>query len=82
MKKVDQIMEELGFNTHGSLGSKAAFIKHLVKAAYNVNVEIPDIYKQGTAGSIDALIEEKRNGQKEEQLSFDLTDYKKAESFE
>jgi hypothetical protein len=45
MKKIGQIMEDMGFNPESSPSSKAAFIKYLAKQAYNVNLEIPEIYQ-------------------------------------
>lgn len=45
MKKIGQIMEEMGFNPESTPSSKASFIKYLAKQAYNVNLEIPEIYQ-------------------------------------
>lgn len=45
MKSIGQIMEEMGFNSKSTPSSKAAFIKYLAKQAYNVDLEIPEIYK-------------------------------------
>ncbi len=67
MKKIGTILEELGFNKDASMSSKASFIKYLAKQAYNVNLEIPDIYKPTSEvgdRSIDALFE--KRAQKEE----------------
>ncbi len=45
MKKIGDIMEEMGFNPNSTPSSKAAFIKYLAKQAYDVDLKIPDIYK-------------------------------------
>lgn len=41
MKKISQLMRELGFNDHAPVGVKEAFIKHLIKASEGVNVMTP-----------------------------------------
>ena len=41
MKKIGQIMQELGFRPEGSTATKEAFIKHLLRAAEGVNVMTP-----------------------------------------
>ena len=45
MKTIGQIMEELGFNPKSTPSSKAAFIKYLAKQAYNVDLQVPEIYQ-------------------------------------
>lgn len=45
MKKIGQIMEEMGFNPNSTPSSKAAFIKYLAKQAYNVDLQVPEIYQ-------------------------------------
>jgi hypothetical protein len=45
MKSIGQIMEEMGFNPKSTPSSKAAFIKYLAKQAYNVDLQVPEIYK-------------------------------------
>ncbi|MES2768388.1 MAG: hypothetical protein V4596_04515 [Bdellovibrionota bacterium] len=45
MKKIGDIMEEMGFNANSTPSSKAAFIKYLAKQAYNVDLQIPEIYQ-------------------------------------
>lgn len=59
MKKIGQIMEEMGFNPESTPSSKAAFIKYLAKQAYNVNLEIPEIYQteeESGEASLDAYL--------------------------
>jgi len=46
MKKIDQLMQELGFNKEGSQSVKEAFIKHLIKASAGVNVVTPSEKKE------------------------------------
>lgn len=41
MKKIKTVMEELGFNPAGPDSVKEAFIKHLIKSAYGVQVTTP-----------------------------------------
>jgi hypothetical protein len=41
MKKIDQLMAELGFNKNAPDSVKEAFIKHLIKASTGVNVVTP-----------------------------------------
>lgn len=41
MKKLGQIMNELGFREDGSDATKAAFIRYLVKATLNTNLQTP-----------------------------------------
>lgn len=41
MKKIDELMKEIGFNAHGSDAVKEAFVKNLVKQAYGVHVQTP-----------------------------------------
>jgi hypothetical protein len=45
MKSIGQIMEEMGFNSKSTPSSKAAFIKYLAKQAYNVDLQVPEIYQ-------------------------------------
>lgn len=41
MKKMSELMEELGFNPEGSPAVKEAFIKYLIKASEGVNLLTP-----------------------------------------
>lgn len=41
MKKIDELMAELGFNKNAPVGVKEAFIKHLIKASEGVNIQTP-----------------------------------------
>lgn len=41
MKKIDQLMQDLGFNKNAPDSVKEAFIKHLIKASTGVNVVTP-----------------------------------------
>lgn len=60
MKKLGDIMNELGFNKNAPDSVKEAFIKNLIKSAYGVEVQTP---------SEKAEMEKKQS----EQLSFDFT---------
>ena len=41
MKKVGQIMQDMGFNPQASDSAKEAFIKYLIKQSTGVNVQTP-----------------------------------------
>lgn len=41
MKRLGQLMSEMGFNKDASEGAKEAFIKHLIRASEGVNVTTP-----------------------------------------
>lgn len=41
MKKVGDLMKEIGFNSKGSDAVKEAFVKNLIKQAYGQNVPTP-----------------------------------------
>lgn len=57
MKRVSEIMQELGFRPDARESVKAAFLKNLFKQAYNIDVVIPPQYQDEAPT---------------EQLSFDL----------
>ena len=65
MKKIGDIMEEMGFNKDASNSVKEAFIKHLIKSATGVDVKTPT----------EKLIEEREIIKKDLgiQLSFDFS---------
>lgn len=46
MRKVGQLMNEMGFNQNASQGTKEAFLKHLIKAAEGVQVLTPTEKKE------------------------------------
>ena len=41
MKKIGDLMKEIGFNPKGSEAVKEAFVKNLIKQAYGQNVPTP-----------------------------------------
>jgi hypothetical protein len=67
MKKVGDLMQDLGFNPDASQSSKEAFIRHLVKAATGVDLG---------PGPTERALARSRRGPlpqaQEEQLSFDF----------
>ncbi|MFN7454009.1 MAG: hypothetical protein ACK5RO_05050 [Pseudobdellovibrionaceae bacterium] len=63
MKKIGDIMSELGFKEDAPRSVKEAFIKNLIKAAYGVDVETPT---ETTQRRVKELREP-------EQLEFDLS---------
>ena len=46
MKKIGDLMKELGFNSKASVSVQEAFIKHLVKASHGVYVMTPSEKKE------------------------------------
>ena len=48
MERVDVIMERLGFKKDSDEGTKAAFVKNLIKQAYGVEVPLPQQYEMPT----------------------------------
>lgn len=46
MKKIDVLMQELGFNKNAPDSVKEAFIKHLIKTSTGVNVTTPSEQKE------------------------------------
>ena len=41
MKKIGEMMKELGFNSHASESAKEAFLKYLIKQGEGINVQTP-----------------------------------------
>jgi hypothetical protein len=70
MKKVSELMDELGFDPEGSPAVKEAFIKYLIKASEGVNVLTPT--EKALIKSDPAKIKVLPLAQKPEQLSFDF----------
>ena len=69
MKKIDQLMAELGFNKNAPESVKEAFIKHLIKASTGVNVVTPS-EKREMAENPEKIVHFKIP----QQLSFDFID--------
>ena len=67
MKKIDQLMAELGFNKNAPDSVKEAFIKHLIKASTGVNVVTPS-EKREMAENPEKIVQFKIP----QQLSFDF----------
>jgi len=67
MKKIGDIMEEMGFNANSSPSSKAAFIKYLAKQAYNVDLKVPEIYQteeESGEATLDSFLNRESPGEK------------------
>lgn len=63
MKKINDLMKELGFNDKAPKATGEAFIKHLIKSSVGINVTTPSEKKQ---------IEDSKNVHMfKEQLTFD-----------
>lgn len=69
MKKIDRLMQELGFKQDAPDSVKEAFIKHLVKASTGVNIMTPSEKRE-----IEANPERVVFIQSSQQLSFDFID--------
>jgi len=69
MKKIDQLMAELGFNKNAPDSVKEAFIKHLIKASTGVNVVTPS-EKREMAENPEKVVQFKMP----QQLSFEFID--------
>ena len=46
MKKMSELMKELGFNPNSATSAQEAFIKNLMKSAYGINVITPSEKKE------------------------------------
>jgi hypothetical protein len=80
MKKMSEIMKELGFDENGSEDVKKAFIKNLIKTVnYQENgADVLPIKEELKAGShLPDLKSENKAKSRMEQLSFQLDDDKK-----
>ncbi len=57
VKSIKNVMEDLGFNSKSKPSVKAAFIKHLAKAAYGVEIKIPPLFDPENANhNIDSIL--------------------------
>ncbi len=70
MKKIGELMKELGFNAGASDSAKEAFLKHLIKSATGQNVLTPT-EKKIIADNPQKIV------QFPQQLQFDFDDYNK-----
>lgn len=70
MKKINDLMDELGFDPEGSPAVKEAFIKYLIKASEGVNVLTPT--EKTLIKSDPNKIKVLPIAQKAEQLTFDF----------
>ncbi len=73
MKKIDQLMAELGFNKNAPDSVKEAFIKHLIKVSEGVNVVTPS-EKREMAQHPEKIVQFKLP----EQMSFGFAEEKSA----
>lgn len=78
MKKVGDIMKELGFNPESSVGAQEAFVKNLIKDAYGIDVKTPTEQRmsrdRARALGRETGSDKRSAGPRDEQLSFDLRD--------
>ena len=74
MKKVGDLMSDLGFNPKASTSAQEAFLKHLIKAAHGVDVMTPSEKKiiQANPQKIIALKSLKYKESNQHQFAFDF----------
>jgi hypothetical protein len=74
MKRVGQLMAELGFNKDAPNSVKEAFLKHLIKASEGVNVTTPSEKSEILANPKSVFSLDQRRGElgQGEQLSFNF----------
>lgn len=70
MKKIGDIMKEMGFREDASNSVKEAFIKNLIRNAYGVDVETPS---EKRAKEIKKLTTKNAAEEQPVQMSFDFT---------
>jgi hypothetical protein len=58
MERVDTIMGRLGFKKESDDGTKAAFVKNLIKQAYGVEVKLPPQYELMAKAHLPQTMEE------------------------
>ena len=79
MKKINDIMKEMGFNKDAPDSVKEAFIKHLIKASTGVDVITPT-EKKIIQDNPDKIVQFR--SQTPSQLSFDFTENNSCEDFQ
>ena len=74
MKRIGQLMAEIGFNKNSSDGVKEAFIKHLIRASEGVAVTTPSEKREILANpeTVFSLDERRAELAQGEQLSFNF----------
>lgn len=74
MKRVGQLMQEMGFNKNAPDSVKEAFIKHLIRASEGVNVTTPSerLEIENNPERVRALASAPKKAKEPEQLSFDM----------
>lgn len=70
MKKIGDIMKEMGFREDASNSVKEAFIKNLIRSAYGVDVETPS---EKRTKEIKKLTGQSTEEAQPKQMSFDFT---------
>lgn len=79
MRKVGDIMKEMGFSKESSTSTQEAFIRHLIKAAYGLDVRSPSqdlklIDTSELKKSAEKNLEHQGHNGEPTQLSFDFDD--------
>lgn len=72
MKKIGEIMSELGFNSQAPDSVKEAFIKHLIRASTGVTVETPS--ERRAVESSPQQVKKIHKSAPPQQLSFDFSE--------
>jgi hypothetical protein len=71
MKKIGDMMKEMGFNVNSSTSVQEAFIKHLIKASNGVDVITPS-EKKIIQNNPQKIVTLKSTGHSHQQLAFDF----------
>jgi len=82
MKKIGELMAEMGFRKEASNSVKEAFIKHLIRASEDVHIRTPSEKREIEKNNIPQITETLARGQsgvpakvgETEQLSFDFNE--------
>lgn len=74
MKRVGQLMQEMGFNKNAPDSVKEAFIKHLIRVSEGVNVTTPSerLEIESNPDRVRPLASAPKKAREPEQLSFDM----------
>ncbi len=71
MKKMGDLMKDMGFNPNSSTSAQEAFIKHLIKAAHGVDVMTPS-EKKIIQNNPQKIISLKSLANQNQQMAFDF----------
>lgn len=73
LKSTAQIMADLGFNAESSPSAKTAFLRHLMKCSYGVDVRPPLKLEKSTSCTASSSAAPNSDAQPTKQLSFNFS---------